>query len=493
MPAGCTLSVNTLTMSSPRMTVVVPPCSLATNTRAVRRLGRVVRHGAGDDLRFGRAAGQVDAHQGVGALDGYQNGPAGLGQLEVAHDAGQRDALGDLAGVGVQEHQLVRIALGDGDGPGHRVDDHALRCVADRHDATGRGGRRARAPDPVRRAVAERRRGAGCPPSARRAAAGRWWWGWLRRGCRCGTCGASGDDAHPAASTTAANRHAKRLMPTAYPPAPSVSLMAASGKNFATRPTLGAAQIGQPAARSLAIDSSDDYVGAGEHLGADADHRPTRLLQQGDPLDVPRSLPCVGPVLHAVVLDRDLPFPPAHVHAHAHASPAVSELDLSLRARQPRVDQDQSQPGFLRRFGPAVDEARDVRSAVARRGRPAGRRRLPGRRLGVVPWRRAARRAWESRAGQDACGRCRTPCEPASSPACLGCASSRRRAGRSRARRSPAGGCGPSGSPRRDWPRQPFGAVQRRRRHSRERDAVAQGQPGRACSRRGVSWTSAAR
>ena len=44
-------------------------------------------------------------------------------------------------GVGVEEHEFVGIAFGDGDGSGYGVDDHSLGCRSDRYEPSGDRGR----------------------------------------------------------------------------------------------------------------------------------------------------------------------------------------------------------------------------------------------------------------------------------------------------------------------------------------------------------------
>ena len=55
----------------------------------------------------------------------------------MADDAGEWGATGDLTGVGVDQHELVGIARGDGDGAGDRVDDDAFGRRPDRDDPAG--------------------------------------------------------------------------------------------------------------------------------------------------------------------------------------------------------------------------------------------------------------------------------------------------------------------------------------------------------------------
>ena len=64
-------------------------------------------------------------------------------------------------------------------------------------------------------------------------------------------------------------------------------------------------------------------------------------------------------MLDAVVLDSDSPFPPSHVDPDARQAGFVGELDLRLGRRQAGVDQQESYPTLLRRFGAAVNQRQD--------------------------------------------------------------------------------------------------------------------------------------
>ncbi len=88
---------------------------------------------------------------------------------------------------------------------------------------------------------------------------------------------------------------------------------------------------GQPAARSFARTRSTITCGRSSMAALTRITAPARLFQQRHAVDVPRSLPPIGPVLDAVVLDGDLPSAPAHVDP----DPKLAERDLGLRPRKP--------------------------------------------------------------------------------------------------------------------------------------------------------------
>src|SRR5258708_35896515 len=99
---------------------------------AVGRRSRVVRFGARDDRRSGRAPWQVDAHKGIGGLDRNQYRAAGCGELYVSYPAREGDSACDVAGDRVNEHQLIRIIGSDGNDSRLWVDDDAFGSVAHR-------------------------------------------------------------------------------------------------------------------------------------------------------------------------------------------------------------------------------------------------------------------------------------------------------------------------------------------------------------------------
>jgi hypothetical protein len=96
-----------------------------------------MRPSAGGDRRVSAPAGQLDANQGIGALDRDQHGATRRCQLQVPGEPGERRTAGDVAGIGVEQNEFVGIALGDRHRARHRVDDDAFRRVPDLHRPAG--------------------------------------------------------------------------------------------------------------------------------------------------------------------------------------------------------------------------------------------------------------------------------------------------------------------------------------------------------------------
>ena len=68
-------------------------------------------------------------------------------------------------------------------------------------------------------------------------------------------------------------------------------------------------------------------------------------------------------MLITVILDRDLDVLPAHVQIRIDPTPLVANSDLGLRAGKPGIQQQEPQPGLLRRLCSAVDQLKSGRSA----------------------------------------------------------------------------------------------------------------------------------
>ena len=124
------------------------------------------------------------------------------------------------------------------------------------------------------------------------------------------------------------------------------------GESPHTRPTLEsdrAARCAQSCFHPL-----DDDVRPRQHFSADPNDDPSHCFEHCNPVDVPRSLTPVRPVLYTVVLHGHLPLAPPHVDAYAYRTITVPELDLNLGLGQARFHQQQPNPAFLRRLGSSV-------------------------------------------------------------------------------------------------------------------------------------------
>lgn len=102
----------------------------------------------------------------------------------------------------------------------------------------------------------------------------------------------------------------------------------------------------------LGFDALNNRIRPRQHLGTDSDDRPAGRFQQGDPLDIPRPLISVLPVMDAVILNSDLPLTPPHVDPHAQ----IPKRDLRLRLWKSGAYQQQPHPRLLRRLRTAVGQ-----------------------------------------------------------------------------------------------------------------------------------------
>lgn len=89
-------------------------------------------------------------------------------------------------------------------------------------------------------------------------------------------------------------------------------------------------------------------------------HHPPELGEPFHPLDVPRALTFVRPVMFAVVLDEPLPPPPAQVRTGEDAAAAILDRYLCLRCGQPSTDQDEASACLRWGFGTGIHQRHDV-------------------------------------------------------------------------------------------------------------------------------------
>ena len=99
------------------------------------------------------------------------------------------------------------------------------------------------------------------------------------------------------------------------------------------------------------------------------DHDPAiPLIQHLEPADVLHVLVATGSMLITVILDCDLDVLPAHVQIRVHPTPLVANSDLGLRAGKPGIQQQEAQPGLLRRLRTAVDQLKSGLERLSSRG-----------------------------------------------------------------------------------------------------------------------------
>jgi hypothetical protein len=111
--------------------------------------------------------------------------------------------------------------------------------------------------------------------------------------------------------------------------------------------------LGAGGGECVACPSHDLVSAITKDVSADPHDAPAAGQQFGVPVDVVGP-PLVIPVLRAVVLHADLELLIPHINSGECVAERVAHHGLGLRPRQSRVDENQSRPGFLRRFRTTV-------------------------------------------------------------------------------------------------------------------------------------------